>query len=541
MVTTGNAPSSGGVSTSSGTGGTGGDETPPPTLSDYWAERAAWRLVRRYTVAATGWQPGYEAGAHLEVIGDAWYLFSRVVVPDPGGCAFGGARLGTQVRRSSDQGITWTPPVDILKPDDGTPWECAATDGDVAFDAASQTWHYLFQCLAKAGPWQGCHAQRIGADPLGAFTPILPNPVVPAGALWSKICDDPGDDCVSQALGPVSDEGTFDIFRRAGDDYFVGFHGFDGVKRGFRGIARTPDFAQWSAGAGDVPSDAIADLADALPWRESWQGGPIGAGAGSILFDGGYYYLLVEMADLHLACTEGQNWDLGLLRTSSLAATSWEQLPAGNPILYSSTLEEYGPFPCNPAYGRLFKDPTSEKIYLHYSRLSTDHDQYGIFLLELVHSANTLDNGDLWKCHPEGWQVIPLGPTNLAVYRYPKNASDDNCYLETNCGAEACQAGQGVFQDVPAAPLAGKTARFGGKFRTAFGEMGELDVVLHSLNADAQVLATSALPLTVDGAYAEAEAEAEIPSEAVTLRYQLYLRSPQTFRADEMFLEPAAL
>jgi len=524
------------------TGGSGGSPPPPPKLSDYWSGHATWKLTRRLTVGETGWPAGYEAGAHIESIGGVWYLFSRVVTGDPGGCPFGGARLGTQVRKSTDHGATWSPPTDILKADDGTPWECAATDGDVAYDAATSTWHYLFQCLAKSGPWNGCHAQRTGPDPMGPFTQVLANPVMPAGSLWSKICDSPSDDCVSQALGKVADEGTFDIFEHTGGDYYVAFHGYDGVKLGFRGLAKTPDFVTWIAGdpAQGVPADAIVDLADAQPFRETWQGGPIGAGAGSIVFEDGYYYLLVEMADISLGCIEGQNWDQGLFRSSKLTATTWEQLPAKNPILYSSKLgEDNGkPFPCNPAYAKLFKDADTGKTYLHYSRLSADPSEYGIFLLELVPSANLLDNADLWKCAPESWSVFPLGPTNLVVYRYPTLSSDENCYLETNCGAASCQSGQSVYQDVSAAPLAGKKARFGGKFRTATGEDGQLDVVVHELDGAGAILQTHVLPVTAGIDYEASSQEIDVLPGAVTLRYQLYLNTPQTFRADEMFLEP---
>jgi hypothetical protein len=377
---------------------------------------------------------------------------------------------------------------------------------------------------------------------MGAFTPALANPVIPAGSLWSQICDSPSDDCVSQAAHGVSDEGTFDIFEQRDGYYYVAFHGYDGQSLGFRGIAKSPDFAQWVAGsaAEGVPEDAIVDLADAAGWREQWQGGSIGAGAGSILYEDGYYYLLVEMADISLGCIPGQNWDQGLFRSTSLTATTWEQLPARNPILYSSKLPEADglPYPCNPAYAKLFRDEGTGKTYLHYSRLSADPAHYGIFLLELVPSHNALDNGDLWKCSTEGWSVFPLGPTNLVVYRYPTLASDENCYLETNCGAESCQGGQSLFQDVPAAPLGGKTVRFGAQIRTAQYEDGALEVVLHELDASSAILQSHVLSVTAGTTYTLVSAEADILPATVTVRYQLYLGSPHTFRVDEMFLEP---
>lgn len=53
---------------------------PPATLDDYWNGRASWKFVRAWTLATTGWTYGYGAGAHLEIRGDTWYLFSRKVL-----------------------------------------------------------------------------------------------------------------------------------------------------------------------------------------------------------------------------------------------------------------------------------------------------------------------------------------------------------------------------------------------------------------------------------------------------------------------------
>ncbi|MBK6848315.1 MAG: hypothetical protein IPG96_12595 [Proteobacteria bacterium] len=145
----------------------------PATLADYWHGRASWELLRSY-------EP--KAGNHISIVGEVWYLFSRTV--HPGEICNGTERLGTEVRASYDHGVSWSAPVEILVPRDGTPWACAATDGDAIFDAATGTWHYLFQCLAKSGPWQGCHAQLRAADPTsGEFVAVLASPVIPAGGL----------------------------------------------------------------------------------------------------------------------------------------------------------------------------------------------------------------------------------------------------------------------------------------------------------------------------------------------------------------------
>jgi len=236
----------------------------PATLDDFWQGRARWELVRRYTLAGTGWPYGYGAGAHLTIVDDTWHLFSRTIHWGDA-CGAMTDRLGTAVRTSTDRGVTWSDPVEIIVPRDGTPWACAATDGDAAFDAATGTWHYLFQCLTAGGPWNGCHVERPAADPAGEFVATHANPVIPAGSLWQRICNQVSDDCVTIPGGPglVHDEGTFNIFLHEGGVYSVSFHGFDGV-RGYRGIARTSDFVTWDAGdpAAGVPTDAVVDRAD---------------------------------------------------------------------------------------------------------------------------------------------------------------------------------------------------------------------------------------------------------------------------------------
>lgn len=531
------------TSSSSSGSGTGGapPAPPPPTLDDYWNGTARWELARTYSLAGTGWPYGYGAGTHVEIAGNTWYLFSRKQHDVTPGCAALGATMGTEVRASTDQGATWSLPFEIIPPTPGTPWECAATDGDAYHDTATGTWHYLFQCLSPGSAWQGCHATRVAADPRGPFVAGAVNPVITPGSLWSKICDKPTDECVSMASpGSVADEGTFDIFHSDPPWIYVGFHGYDG-KHGYRGIAKTTDFVTWVAGdpAQGVPSDAMLDSKDADGWREAWQGGNIGIGAGSIVREGANYYSLNEAGDISLGCIPGQNWDLGLFRSTSLTATHWNPLPAGNPILYSGKAPELNgqSQPCNPAYGKLFKDPASGTTYLHYTRLSTDPAHDGIFLLRLVPRDNLLDNGDLWKCSPESWKAFPGGPTNLVVYRLPNNASDANCYLATNCGAASCAPGQSVYQDVPVSGLGGTKVAYGGKFAVE-ATSGSIEIALFELGADSAIVAQHSFPVTPTSAYATASGEATLDAKTATLRFQIYLKSPETFRADEMFISP---
>jgi hypothetical protein len=173
-----------------------------------------------------------------------------------------------------------------------------------------------------------------------------------------------------------------------------------------------------------------------------------------------------------------------------------------------------------------------------YPLETVDPAHAGIHLYQLVPSANLLANADLWTCQAAPWTKFPLGPTNLAVYRHPNDASDANCYLATNCGAPACQAGQSIYQDVAAASVAGKSVAFGGAFAVDGGQ-GTFDLALLALDAGAQIVGQSTVHVTATTAYAPFAGTLAVPAGAVTLRYQMYLGSTETFRADEMYVTPA--
>jgi len=178
----------------------------------------------------------------------------------------------------------------------------------------------------------------------------------------------------------VKAEGTFDIFDYQDGYYFVDFHGFDGV-HGFRGLAKTRDFQSWDI----VAPDSILDRNDALSFTTSWeQKGPIGFGVGRIIKNQGYYYLISEAADKSLACTPGQHWVWGMFRTKVLIATTWEHL-ANNPFFTVQNFPDQDPqpLPCNPAYAGIFTSQTG-RVYLHFSRPSSNPKFDGIYLYELV-------------------------------------------------------------------------------------------------------------------------------------------------------------
>ncbi|MBB6674573.1 hypothetical protein [Cohnella nanjingensis] len=517
----------------------------PASMDDYWNGRAEWSFFRKDTNASTGVR-GYYAGASVRVMKDGtWYLFNRKAVKDPSIQCGTGDVLETQVRKSTDKGVTWSDPVVIVPHKLGTAYSCAATDGGVWYNEKENKWVYLFQCLdnSSSSTWNGCVLSREGDDPMGPFTIEPPggNPVIVSGQLWNAICDDFDDDCSSLSFGPrqVYDEGTFDIFKYDGTYYWVGFHGFDRA-HGFRGIAKTADFQTWIAGdpSQGVPSDAIQDLQDSATWREQWdQFGSIGVGAGSMIEEGDYYYNLVEASDINLSCLYNQNWDIGLFRSKSLTNTAWEQYPGGNPIIYSSKAkeEERGSPPCNVQYARLFQDPTNGFTYMAYGRNSNDPEYDGFYWYRLEKSYNLLTNGNLWRADTEGWKTDGEG-VKIEALRLPNNSPDGTPYMAISC-KEGCGKSSAVYQEIEIPTNAEGIVRFGGKFLSEEKD-GALDILVRQMNADHKMLRTDKYSIAASTSWASFDQSIALKSKTVLLRYEIIPRNGGlTYRADDLYVE----
>jgi hypothetical protein len=514
----------------------------PPTLADLWTGRASLVLAHRWSAAGLG-QPEPYSGAQLEIAGRDWYLFNRV---HPGATCAGRsiAQLGTQVRRSTDGGRSWSGPAPVVMPTPGTPWACAATDGSAVYDERGDRWRFLFQCLGDQPSWRGCYAERRGRDPMGPFT-ARPQPAIEPGALWRRICDAPGDDCTRLAggTGKITDEGTFDIFRADAGRWWVGFHGYDGT-RSYRGIARTRDFTHggWEAGgAGGTPPDAVIDADDAKGWRENWlprRGGgpaePIGPGAGSIVREDGWYYQLAEVPDVALDCVAGQHWDLGLFRSRDLASSTWQQLPRGNPLVYSS--DAPGPdgrsSMCNVLYPHLVRDENSGVTYVVHGRRSDDPEKDAIYVYRLAWEHDLLANGDFARGDAAGWET-PSPATQRSVRRVPDESPDGTPYLAVNCGGQPCE-GQTLRQDIRTdGSRGGEEVAFGGTFADA-----PLTVRLWQLDAGGKAVTHTDVAVPAGAGEHAVRATATIDDRARTLRYELYLQDAATVRADRLFVIP---
>lgn len=509
------------------------------TMAEYWNGEAEWVFLRKDTAASTG-IVSYFDGTQVKMMNDGtWYLFNRKW-GTAAGCP-GGAGLDTQVRKSTDKGQTWSAPVMVLEHTPGTAYECAATDGDVWYNAAEDKWHYLFQCISATSPWGGCLLSRSGSDPMGPFTiaPSGGNPVVSPGEMWNQICDVSTDHCSILAGGVrrVFDEGTFNIFNYDGTYYWVAFHGYDGV-RGYRGIAKTADFQNWIAGdpSQGVPADAVSDVYDSAGWRESWQsGGTIGAGAGNMFMEGGYYYHLVESSDLNLGCTPNQNWNYGLYRSTSLTNTTWDQFPGGNPIIYSSHAVEGTSIPlCNIQYASIVQDPTDNAIYMIYGRRSADPEYDGIYWYRLEKSSNLLENANFWRADTHFWNRLGTG-TNWHAKRLPNLSVDGTPFLATNCGG-TCSPTNSIFQDVSIAGGTSGQLHFGGKYRSV-GTTGSLELVIRQMDNSHTILQTDIVPVTTLSSWSAVADTVPLLAATRIIRYEFYLRSSNTeFYADDLYL-----
>lgn len=529
----------------------------PATLNDYWVGNAQWDFVRKWTPVNSGAMSN--VSSHISVVNGTWYMFVREFVNGGATCTSektkGIHQLGMRAYRSDDKGATWTQASQLsLAPRPGADYSCQATDGDAYYDADQNKWRFLFQCLNDDNVYQGCYAERAGADPMGPFdsnpqygepAPERKTAVIRSGALWGPICY--GNE-LSGCYGiRVAEEGTFNIFRKDASGYFwVAFHGYDG-RNGYRSIAKTTDFRTWVAGnvSLGVPDGPTMSARDAVNWKESWAGGNIGAGAGSIVETGGYTYQVVEFADRNLACTANQRWDIGLFRTTNVASTTWGQPSVPNPMVLSSLAVENGVIrPCNVQYAQLFidKSTTPHVTYLKYGRETSDQNYHGTYLYRLNASHNILKNANLRSGDVTNWQRLPASPApNYTVYRFPNNSPDGTQYLATNCGTwtSACPAGSSFFQDVSVAAYSGRTFTFGGQFATDAGHSGSASLALWQMDAYNNVLKSDSVPIAVSGAD-----YVRIQSPTLTLlaatkkvRYQFYHGTQGiTYRAANMFV-----
>ncbi|NML08701.1 hypothetical protein HHL08_00830 [Sphingobium sp. AR-3-1] len=294
----------------------------PPTLDDFWADKAHFVETRKVDWSKLPGGDYAETSSWFAIDGGTWYAFNRAGVPQRNP-ACPTDNMQTVVRASSDEGATWTPPTVVAAPGDSKRGDgCAILDGASIYDAASDTWHMLAQCLElhNAGSWMLCHYTRQGRSPLGRFVADPLNPVVKAGMLWSSMCADKPGICDPSG---TQFEGTPDIVRNANGLFYVTFHGYELKSgRGVRGIATTKDFQKWNTRGGDLPQGAMLGPDDCRRWISAC----VGVGTATVLSTKRNSYFLFEAMDQNLGCTPGQNWVFSIARSPR---DTW--LPSGSP------------------------------------------------------------------------------------------------------------------------------------------------------------------------------------------------------------------
>ena len=491
------------------------DVAPPTTigtLSQYWDGQATWTYVRKTTANQLDERDPFWASSHIEIAEGIWYLFGRKIFPaaEPGCIEAGGFSYGLTVRASTDKGVTWGAPVDALTPAAGTAWACGVTDGDAYY--SSGTWRYIAECWNGTNPivHGACYFERGNTDPMGSF--VVPSgytqPVITAPELWSSICESyPADDCarISGAPNKLTNAGTFKIIERDASHFWVSMYGVDSVDpfTWYQGIVKTTDFrhGSWSAGGADgTPTDATLDPDDAAGWRESWwNASSRGTGAADVAKEGDHYYYLAQFIDLppgsrRSGCQEGDHWDWGMFRSSSLSSTRWEQFPRGNPVFYSSREREPGTtnsLGCNREYAAFLQD-VDGTWYMTMGLTSYDRDFAGIWLYRLDATRNLLRNGDFWTATTESWQTHGL---SLVASRALVQAPDATPYGIVAC-TEPCGTRAEMWQEVsPDSLPAGIALHLGGKIATLGGGRSAVRVELWQYGP------TSGWRMTSEGAH----------------------------------------
>ncbi|MBC7740781.1 MAG: exo-alpha-sialidase [Bdellovibrionaceae bacterium] len=316
-------------------------------LNSLWQNQSHFELKSKNLFSSSaGWDGNTSS---LVTLDGAWYAFNRQYYGSNATQCPDGRYIQTVVRKSTDHGITWSDPVVVATPADtahGAADGCMIVDGSAFFDTETSTWHLLSQCYGIYSPWNLCHYTRRGNSPMGPFVRDTMNPVVKSGQIWSSICNGFDKHCPPD----TGDEGTPQIMKKTDDYFYVSFHGFRGADlTGYRGMARSRDFANWETVGADLPNDALQSSMDCRTWII----GCIGAGAASMIRSDGQNYTFVEVANKSLGCTPGQEWSVALLRSPIYAASgAWENYPSNSFIMN----ENVSPGGCALQYMNIFRD-----------------------------------------------------------------------------------------------------------------------------------------------------------------------------------------
>ncbi len=178
-----------------------------------------------------------------------------------------------------------------------------------------------------------CHYTRRGQPrSMGRFV-ADGQPAVTTGELWSQICADSHGSCDPRS---TRSEGTPDIVEERNGYFYVTFHGYS-APLGYRGVAKTADFHNWSVAGPDLPgAPIVAPTEGNRSW--AWNSWLHRRRRISTLIAGGYQYMMVETPPASdLSGKPGQTWPIVLLRAPkgsfpAWSSAEWQKFP-GNPLL----------------------------------------------------------------------------------------------------------------------------------------------------------------------------------------------------------------
>lgn len=335
------------------------------SMDDLWKHNAHFEFQRD-----DNWSTGtglYEYEGHtasLVTLDGRWFAFNRRHIQNftPESLAREAVLVELVVRVSYDQGQTWSAPVTVAKPtakENDFEGEMIVDSG-AFFDAETNTWHILSQCIGMdRTAWGVCHYSKKGSNPMALFVPNQANPVVVDNQLFSRVCDE----SVKQksCRGDSVYEGTPQILWKKNGHYYVTFHGGRNLGYAavdsFRAVVKTRDFVNWVTEGGDLPGDALISAKECNQWGMNWINDTcVGIGSASLLRSGGHNYMLAEAMDMNLVCQQGQNWVLGLVRSPTLGPSgTWESF-GNHPFVVSTNPVDTQQGGCQLQYMNLFRD-----------------------------------------------------------------------------------------------------------------------------------------------------------------------------------------
>ncbi len=435
------------------------------------AGRATLVLDRKWTSHGDSASPGggAYAGAHVEVVG--WHVVP-VQPPRPTEhCAGQGAdvrQMGTAgAARRPTAGATWCGAGPILAPTPGTPWACAATDGDAVYDADARTSGATCSSASTTtAAWQRLlrrAARRRARWAVRAGRPRARTPSSRPGGCGTASATTPADQC-KRAAGqpPIADEGTFNVFPRR-RRRLVGRRSTATTARTASAASRAPRRSGRTTGQVDgedgTPTDAILDaarrrrLARALACRRAdrrRRGEHARAGRLVLPARRGPRH----EPRVHARARTG-------ISACSARATLVEHRPGSNTRRATRSSTRAGrprrpgrPRSCNVEYPSLFRRPGDRVTLPHVRPRVADPGYDGHLRLPARVGPQPARQRRLpARGPPSGWSALARrGRRSSRSSARRTRRPTARPYLAFNCGAAACDGDEGIYQDVQVRP-----------------------------------------------------------------------------------------